>query len=182
MFLLDHQVLDAWRLLQEAKRNLGVNRRALYLTILCSVLVNAKKNNGDFSPKIWRQLLFPIGKSRKRHPLGLHDPQAYIAGLLELLIEMWDHNRDELLSFQRFKLSGPNILRGLDQSGNWRTVLAFCGGWQEKPVRVKCGKNPLYLGQSKSCYNCGNLICPDCNHCYSECAANGTRLARLNHL
>ena len=168
-FVTDQEEFYSWRLIQKIKKEIGISRRAIYLMVVCAVLSKAKEEHTTFSPEVLTDLIIPA--EDKRFPLGLFDPQMYIANLLDVLTRMWSLNRNELTKFKKFKLSGSNILQGQTPSGEWRTVIAFCGGWREEP-KVKCGKNPLYLGESVNCKSCGKLICSECGHCSEYCTEN----------
>ena len=126
--------------------------------------------------------LFSNEKNSSYFPLGLHDPQAQIFSLLEILSKMWVRNRQELSNFTLFKLSNPNILRGRNKHGEWKTIIAFCGGWLSAPFSGKCGKNPIHLGESSSCGTCGKLICSECDHCDENCPDNKNENSRGRYL
>ena len=79
-----------------------------------------------------------------------------------------------MLGYDSFKLSGPNILKGLKRGSKPGTIIAYCGGWktlEENNKRIPCGKNPLFLGEpeTEQCKECGYLICPDCDTCNVLC-------------
>ena len=171
-FLSDPEEIKIWHSIQESKKHVGINRRMLYLLILASVLSRVADHNATFSPELWQKFLFSDKNNSSYYPLGLHDPQAQIFNLIKLLSNMWARNRQELSNFTLFKLSSPNVLRGRNKDGKWKTIFAFCGGWLGDPYPKKCGKNPIYLGESSSCETCGKLSCSECDHCDDNCPDN----------
>jgi hypothetical protein len=165
--------------LKAVEASLGFSRRTLFLLILGVTLVMAKKGESDYRPTLWRSWLYVnpgVNSKAYFHPLGLLDTQQYIKNLIIALEVMWECARDRLAQFRRFKLAGSYILQGEGEDGHWYTILAYCGGWKTLPnTKVRCGKNPIYLGDSDSCELCHRLICPDCGFCGSNCPANPKR-------
>ena len=106
-------------------------------------------------------------------PLGVADPLKTIYRLIDVLEEAAKYCQSEAAGFRSFRLSGPGILSGVDFDGNQKTILAYCGGWKLLSHRndhsVRCGTNPLYLGQNVSCPECGKLICHNCGFCTKKC-------------
>ena len=137
--------------------------------ILCETLKRIHKKN--YHPSDWNDMLFLDDNTN--NPLGLYDPLLYITELINVLSEIFDNERDALKNFISFKLAGPNILQGKREEGDkWKTIIAYCGGRQLKVHENKreyttkpCLTNPLFLGASENCDECGKLICNKCGHC-----------------
>jgi len=106
-------------------------------------------------------------------PLGVADPLKTIYRLIDVLEDVAKYCQNQAAGFRSFRLSGPGILSGVDFDGNQKTILAYCGGWKLLSHRndhsVRCGTNPLYLGQNVSCPECGKLICHNCGFCTKQC-------------
>lgn len=104
-------------------------------------------------------------------PLGVLDPLCTISALIEVLCRVSARNVRLGAEFTAFKLTGLNTLRGLTPSGEWRTIVAYCGGWRRARTgaMVRCGKNPLFLGEDDPCRRCGRLACSVCGFCMANC-------------
>ncbi len=150
----------------DMRDSIGISRRTLYLLVL-AFTIHSIKNKNNYEPKRWKYVIFHENSSA---PLGLCDPECYISNLINLLQELWEKNKEALLKYDSFKLSGPNILKGITPNSHHETIIAFCGGWDDIK-NVKCGKNPLVLGESEICKKCGYLICPEegCKTCSEYC-------------
>ena len=166
--------LEIWQVIRRLKRNKGWSRPALYLLLMASVLSKSRGANNKNLPKLWGEFLFASEVNGRSFPLGIHDPMQQIFALKECFEQIWHKGRGLLSEFSSFKLVGPNILRGKTKAGDWRTILAFCGGWKEGPVKVKCGKNPIHIAESQSCITCGKLRCSACGNCDQSCPSNIT--------
>jgi hypothetical protein len=42
---------------------------------------------------------------------------------------------------------------------------------------VRCGQNPLFLGQNEPCGECGKLVCHECGYCSERCPLCSPRQA-----
>jgi len=170
--------IEIWRQLQSVGKEIGITRRSLFVLILGFTLRMAKSAGNGYHPSMWESWLFADSRMNQYtdyQPLGLIDSQKYIKNLIQVLEVMWNRARRKLSQFQRFRLMGPNILKGEGSDGAWYTVLAYCGGWRSVPVRVKCGRNPIIIGHYESCLNCHRLICPECGFCGRGCPLNDRR-------
>ena len=180
--LTTNEELFIWRLLKSDNSKRSLSRPFIFVAILGSVLQGYISEGPKISVDAWRSLLFG-GIFEDEFPLGLHDPLGQIAELLDVLDTISRSRTANLKSFQFFKLNGPNILSGQKRSGEWVTLVAFCGGWKSNPT-VKCGKTPLVIGKTTNCQQCGKLVCPECKHCSNGCADNQNAVEvakRVNH-
>lgn len=117
-----------------------------------------------------RALLF-LHESSLSRPLGLEDSQSYVANLIEMLAQVQHEVHQQNIKLTAFRLTHPSILRGQRDSGSWMTLLAYCGGWRQVPVRARCGATPLFFGQHDVCSDCGHLVCSDCGYCSLDCVS-----------
>lgn len=115
-----------------------------------------------------RALLFLHGSPLSR-PLGLEDSQCYVANLIDMLVQVQNEVLRQNIQLTAFRLTHPSILLGQRDSGSWMTLIAYCGGWREVPIRARCGTTPLFFGQHEICPNCGHLVCDDCGFCSHDC-------------
>ena len=130
-----------------------------------------------FPGKELRWLFFPpIEASRSavtdcHFPLVLCDPLGVVSELLTVLSKASETCRSRALAFTRFRLRGSGILQGFATTGRWRTIVAYCGGWGRLPDGrpVRCGQNPVFLGQDEPCTECVRLICHRCGYCGQDC-------------
>ncbi len=158
---------DLFREFGSLRREIGLSRRSLFGWIL-GVMLRALIDRGGISvaqttASLRRLLFVPDSTETPRNPAGLFDPAAYISNLITMFEAIGRNIRPELLqSIRFFDLSAPTILRGRLADGRWQTVFAHCGG---------CGKNPIHLGNSETCPECGFLICGECAHCSISCSA-----------
>jgi hypothetical protein len=115
--------------------------------------------------------------------LALLDPVEIVSELIDVLEKVSTFCSLRGYGFTRFRLTGKGLLRGCRKNGTWQTILAYCGGWKKLNGGkvVKCGRNPLFIGQNEVCPNerCGYLICDHCGHCRDECS-NCRRQERWN--
>ena len=174
---IDDEELKIWSNLQSLRATLGFSLRGIVGLVFGIVIVNIQTNSKSFRPLDLKKWLFPNSTDidQSQSPLGLVDSQEYIWNFLQVFQKMWDVARERLMQFRKFRLQGPNILQGQDYTGMWFTLLAYCGGWVSQPVKAKCGRNPIYLGDSESCCACGRLICPSCGFCGTRCEENDPR-------
>lgn len=160
-----------WADLRNLHREVGLSRPSLYCYVLGYLLegLAAQKPLNEVLRLITDALFLNGLVASASKPLGLQDPLEYIANLLKMLASIYTEilNRDD--SFTAFKLTHPQILSGMKPDGRWMTLYAYCGGWLQRPVVVKCGASPLYLGKHLHCVSCGHLICDDCGFCSNAC-------------
>lgn len=159
-----------------------VRRPVIFLHLLdrfCQSLLDDK----TFPGEDLRWLLFPpietphTAVTNSRHPLVLCDPLGVVSELLTVLSKASETCRGRALDFCRFRLRGSGILQGLANTGRWRTFVAYCGGWGSLPDGrpVRCGQNPVFLGQDEPCGACDRLICHRCGYCGQDCPECGPR-------
>ena len=149
--------------------DIGFSRPGLFIFVMGSFLESIA--NGEQTGQLevaLRELLIIRGSPNPR-PLGLEDSQNYVVNLIGILVEVQNEAQRQRIKFSAFKLTHPSILRGQRDSGSWMTLLAYCGGWRDAPVRARCGATPLFFGQHAVCPNCGHLICDDCGYCSHGC-------------
>lgn len=166
--------------LLDMKDSIGISRRNIYLLVL-AFTIDSIINRDNYEPKKWEDVLYYDEDFSA--PLGLYDPETYIADLIDVLQNIWTNNKHALLKYDSFKLSGPNILKGLKRGSKPETIIAYCGGWQiHNWGKVPCGKNPIFIGESEICQSCGYLICPeeDCKTCNEYCEENKKRRMIIN--
>lgn len=177
----DQKTFRAWELdfiqrIHSWRNQVGLSLPYLYCTVLTHFLETVTSDHAPetYSPKKYRRLLF-FDSCSLNMPLFIFDPLRTIDALITTLTTLWHSRRDIVSKFRIFKLQGLNILKGkaLEDEHQWKTLVAYCGGWQEDGV--KCGFSPLVLGdfvdgkRVESCPKCGKLICPKCGFCYSLC-------------
>ncbi len=156
-------------------KSIGITRRSLYLLILGETIKAIKESSSEYNFDDLRNVIFNPSDYGYCFPLDLFDPESYIFNLISVLENLWVLENDFMKSFKSFQLSGASILKGLDKNNNWLTIMAYCGGWDEIN-NVKCGANPIYLGNSESCSKCYKLICSHCDHCSDYCVDNKKRI------
>jgi hypothetical protein len=114
-------------------------------------------------------------------PLAVLDPLKTVKELLDVLERIAATCAQQTIAFTRFKLTGSGIFRGCRPDGKWQTIFAYCGGWGKltNGKRVKCGQNPLFIGQNDPCDNsaCGKLKCHSCGYCCRNCPLCSSRQA-----
>ena len=153
-------------------------RPMLFLHIL-DRFCHTVRESVPFPSKSLRQILFPAESlalpecSNYAAPLAILDPLETVKELLDVLERVADHCAQRAVAFTSFKLAGAGIFQGRHKTGNWQTIFAYCGGWRSHPRggRVKCGQNPLFIGQNELCeaVPCGKLICHECGYCSQNC-------------
>ena len=187
--------------IKKLDKSIGVSRRSLYLSVLAQTLDSI--NCSYYEPNQWKDILFRkdndditpmlnannksirqefednIKTSKyKEFPLFLYDSERYIFNLIEVLQDLWNRNKTILIKYESFRMTGPNILRGVTKEGRQETIIGYCGGMRDLPYyKGKCGQNPLYRGESEICNKCGYLICflEDCQTCSQNCEENARR-------
>jgi hypothetical protein len=155
---------------------IGLNRPSLFILVMGTYLESMVSETSNGKPdRLLRDLLFIPSAPHSAAILGLDDPQYFIGNLVSTLEKVYEEAINQRLRFVAFKLTHPSILRGQLATGLWITVLAYCGGWREVPVRARCGKTPLFFGQHGICTECGHLVCDECGHCSYNCALLSAR-------
>ena len=193
--------------IKKLDKSVGVSRRSLYLSVLAQTLDSI--NCSYYEPNQWKDILFrkdnnditptlnannksvrqefkgnPKTSKYKEFPLFLYDSERYIFNLIEVLQDLWHRNKAILLKYESFRMTGPNILRGVTKEGRQETIIGYCGGMRYLSYyKGKCGQNPLYRGESEICNKCGYLICflEDCQTCSQFCEENARRKEKLKY-
>lgn len=148
-------------MLQNRINKCGLRRPVLFLHVLdrfCRTLLNKR----PFKDCGIEKLLFTPEHRNKKVPLGVYDPLETVWNLWNVLVAVSDKCLQEVRNFTVFHLARTNILQGNNGGKNWLTIFAYCGG-------PRCGQNPIYIGQDKTCRMCGHLICHRCGYCSKEC-------------
>lgn len=161
-------------------RDSHLSLAVIFLSILEHFLeVLASGAAEKYSPADYVPLLFPTDD--RSRPLFIYDPLYTINALLNCLSVLWKERSGRLKDFTVFRLLGFNILHGKRRptDSQWTTLLAYCGGWVERPTLQPCGRTPLVLGQCETCA-CGKLICPDCGFCAKGCSMLNDRRPRYS--
>jgi hypothetical protein len=155
---------------------IGLTRPSLFILAMGTYLESmvSETANGGLEGLL-RDLLFIPGAPHSATILGLDDPQYFVGKLISTLGRVQQEAINQGLRFVAFKLTHPSILRGQLAPGHWMTLLAYCGGWREVPVRARCGKTPLFFGQHEVCPECGHLVCDECGYCSYNCALVSVR-------
>jgi hypothetical protein len=166
------------------RRDIGLTRRSLFAWVLGLMLQAWIGGGGQQISRVagaLKRLLFRRANAMnhalvRSFPAGLYDPMAYVSNVISLF-ERIGHEvpRSHIAKFQFFKMTAPTILRGQHSNGTWQTVFAHCGGWRRQPFVVPCGNNPIHLGNSEVCPDCGYLVCAECGHCMTSCTACAVR-------
>ncbi len=158
--------------------DVGIKRSSLFVYSM-GVILEAMLNDDDCDAvaQTLRELIF-VDKSFS-HPLDLIDTQKYVVSLIDVLLSVADESRCQGIQFIAFQMSHPAILRGQRNNGSWMTLVAYCGGWIEDQLRVKCGSSPLFFGSHEVCPACSKLICNTCGHCESSCSLVAQRQSKL---
>jgi len=147
------------------KKRIELSRPSIFLHIIDKFCIS-HLNRSPFPAAALRSVLFPASDTA---PMAMFDPLATISSLLDTLSKA----EPDLHGFQflQFRLTAPGIFRGRTADRRWQTIIAYCGGWKtlEPGKRVRCGKNPLALGEDAPCPDCGYLVCAACGHCKDEC-------------
>lgn len=144
---------------------IGLSRPCIFLHII-DRFCRSHRDGSRFPGQALKTVLFP--REDATAPLAMFDPLATISNLLDTLAKAEpDLTR---FCFTRFRLSAPGIFRGFDEEGREQTIIAYCGGWRSVGSRtVRCGKNPIVLGEDHPCEVCGYLVCSACGYCQQGC-------------
>ncbi len=163
--IMTAEVREARDLLSRKER-IALSRPVLFLHVLDKFCRNQIERS-SFPGTALQAVLFPT--SSETAPLAMFDPLATVSSLLETLSKA--EPALEGFRFVRFQLSAPGIFRGYTVEGRWQTIIAYCGGWKTlvSGKQVRCGKNPIALGEDRPCPNCGYLVCSACNFCKKGC-------------
>jgi hypothetical protein len=161
--------LEAMKLEGRIKK-CGLNRAVLFLHVL-DRFCHVSSNNNTFKCTELDKILFPSTEANKEAPLGVLDPLETVWNLWNVLLAVSEKCLKETKCFTMFRLRRANILQGRNHDGSWSTVYAYCGGWLRlnDGTSVRCGQNPIYLGQDAPCRSCGYLICHRCGFCSIQC-------------
>ena len=154
--------------LEQRIENCGLSRAVLFLHILDRFCRTSLDNN-SFNSIEFGKILFPGRNNNIKTPLGVYDPLETVWNLWKMLVAVSENCLREARHFTIFRLRGANILQGRSHDGRWSTIFAYCGGWNQLK-NVRCGQNPIYLGQDNPCQSCGRLICHSCGSCSSLCS------------
>ena len=132
----------------------------------------------NYEPNDYKGFIFY--ESCKDKPLGIYDPLLTVEELINSLNILWETQHELIRSFKIFTLQGLNIFQGRHDRNDfrWKNLIAYCSGRLKDGS--KCGKNPLVLGQSKLCHECGKLTCPECHFCNEYCIAFNERKKKID--
>jgi len=153
------------------EKRIGLSLAVVFLSILEHFVGMLSRGLEDsYNAEDYARLIFPTAD--RTRPLFLYDPLRTIDTLLTSLSTLWHARTSDLDGFRIFRLQDLNILLGKRTANDsqWRTLMAYCGGWLEEPVIRPCGTIPLVLGSCRSCA-CGRLICPNCDFCSASCTS-----------
>jgi hypothetical protein len=158
--------------LQAMRDAVGLSRMSAVMFVLSEFVLAVQDGERAFdTPLLARYIFFENrdGEINTQRPFGLLDTESFVSGMLNALGTAWQRARSDLKIFRRFQLAGANILRGDAGDGRWTTILAYCGGFMTGPIKARCGKSPLVIGEAKVCNHCLRLICPSCGWCMDGC-------------
>lgn len=147
----------------------GLSRPSLFILVMGLFLESIAKGDRSFRLAETLKRILLINYNHSISPLGLDDPQGHIVGLMDCLAKVQAETLRNNIHFTAFRMSHPSVLRGLKQDGSWITLFAYCGGWREYPMNVRCGATPLFFGRHSACPSCGFLVCDDCGFCSKNC-------------
>lgn len=151
--------------------SIGLSRRSL-LVYAMGITLESLVDFVDPSEKLIQfqnLIVSKVGIRGSRSILGLRDPLEYVTSMIENLARIGSELNARRLKIIGFKLTHPAILIGTTADGLLLTLLAYCGGWMEVPVRARCGTTPLVFGSNEHCGSCGHLVCKNCGHCLTGC-------------
>lgn len=158
--------------------DVGIKRSSLFVYSM-GVILEAMLNGDDCDviAQTLRELIF-VDRTFSS-PLDLIDTQRYVVSLIDVLLSVANESMCQGIQFTAFQMSHPAILRGQRKNGSWMTLVAYCGGWIEDQLRVKCGSSPLFFGSHEVCPACSKLICNACGHCENSCGLVSQRQSKL---
>lgn len=159
----------------------GLTRRSLYVYVMGLSIENLVKGLSPIEDlnTLLELIKLPCEDKSTYSVLGLQDPLDYVKFIIETMSAVSIKLLDSKIILIGFKLTHPAILKGVRADGTYLTLLAYCGGWQDVPVRVKCGATPLVIFENELCPGCGRLICNKCDHCWDSCSLCKTRQFKL---
>ncbi|HEY9301686.1 MAG TPA: hypothetical protein VIQ31_36045, partial [Phormidium sp.] len=96
----------------------------IFLSILIHFIENCLSPSPDYSPTIYKQLIF----NNSSMPMGVRDPLSTIWVMCEILEKIWQLCRDQLSQFSYYRFDSRGILQGYDNKGRLKTIIAYCGG------------------------------------------------------
>ena len=179
---IDFKSFEKWRKefinqLYLMVKKVGLSLPFLFMNILKHFIQMISKPNPNYEPDDYKGFIFY--ESCKDKPLGIYDPLLIVEELIKSLDILWETQHELIRSFKMFRLQGLNIFQGKHDHKDfrWKNLIAYCGGRLKDGS--KCGKNPLVLGQSKICHECGKLICPECHFCSEYCIAFNERKKKI---
>jgi hypothetical protein len=157
--------------LRSMAADIGISRRSLFVYAMGLTLDALAQNRSadDDLAMLLEMLHVHGGGDGSSMMLGLHDPMGYVSNMIHTLRAIAERLLAMKLHLVGFKLTHPAILKGICDDGELLTLLAYCGGWQTYPMKVKCGTTPLSIVHHAHCPTCGHLICPNCGHCSNLC-------------
>lgn len=158
--------------------NVGLKRSSLFVYSM-GLLLEAMFTGDDCEDvaETLKELIFVDRQFSS--PLDLIDTQKYVVSLIDVLLSVSDESKCQGIQFTAFQMSHPAILRGQRENGSWMTLVAYCGGWIDDQLRVKCGSSPLFFGSHQVCPACSKLVCNACGHCESSCGLLRQRQNKL---
>jgi hypothetical protein len=157
--------------LRSMASDIGISRRSLFvyaMGLTLDALAQDQSADDDLA-MLLEMLHVPGGGEGPSSMLGLHDPMGYVSSMIDTLRAIAERLLAMKLRLVGFKLIHPAILKGVCNDGKHLTLLAYCGGWQTYPMKVKCGTTPLSIVAHVHCPTCGHLVCPNCGHCSNLC-------------
>jgi hypothetical protein len=151
----------------------GLSRAVVFLHLL-DRFAESSVHQTPLDYEAIEQAIFFEGKHAEA-PLGMCDPLWTIRILLNTLRLV--QRRTIPGEFRTYTLRSSGVLRGIRENGTPQTIIAYCGGKRtlRDGKQVKCGNNPIFLGQDEPCPECGYLICSKCQWCCEACSENSSR-------
>lgn len=177
---LDDQYNQVLNDLVDLDNTVGIKRSSVYvysMGLLLEAILSKHDSMATF--EALERIIFVDGESQS--PLGLIDTKKYVRNLVRMLADVQAEAQKQNLRFQAFRMPHPAILKGLLFDGKWKSLIAYCGGWLERPFKVKCGASPLFFGKHDTCPECGRLVCDACGFCSETCSLSQRRKARLGN-
>lgn len=157
--------------LRSMSATVGVTRRSLYVYAMGLSLESLAKGVSPVEDltALLDLIKLPTTEKPNSMTLGLQDPLGYVTAIVETMSAIAIKLLESKIVLTGFRLRHPAILKGVCTDGSILTLLAYCGGWQEYPIRAKCGTTPLTIANNVHCPGCGHLICHNCGHCSNLC-------------
>ena len=166
--------------LRSLRDSVGFSRPAAVAYALVE-LVSAVRGQFVDLPNI-SEALFPKNRYGRlsTYPLLKYDPEQYVASMVDTIELVWAHARNMVSKFNRFRLTASGVFQGSVSGDRWVTILAYCGGWIQHPIRAKCGTAPLVMGVDQTCPSCLRLACHRCGYCGATCIESARRQSNLH--